>query len=323
MIGSTSAAGSGGGASMGIIVAIIGILLFLLNSSSSSSSSKKKSITASAPVIQQALSAIPVPTFTVRSTELKKKEVTCDECLNRTGNACLADHFDNKNKRSISWTDLFIRLGEHIAKIQNIIELGTSHLGEKSCIDTGCSTVLFGQWVKNRNEMFADSKSVPQAKLYSVDENEAKIQASKAIYGKYPLVSKHIEFVHSNPRDFIINFQKPIDLLYIDSSKLSDPQLELEEVKRMHLAEIRSAIPKLSKHALVVIDNVNSGQGDMVIQELSAKGFRILMDDFQVILCKPVMSDAAKNEISIKSEWMADSSSSSSSSSSTSSGNNS
>ncbi len=109
-----------------------------------------------------------------------------------------------------------------------------------------------------------------------------------------------------------MDFNKPIDVLYIDSSKLDTT--DVNDLKKTHLAEIRCALPKLSKHAFVIIDNVVSGQGDMVIQELSAKGFRILMDDFQVILCKPIISDAAKNEISMKSEWMADSSSAASSS---------
>lgn len=299
-----------GSASIGIIVAIIGVLFMLLSGGGKKKSSSSHHATPTLPksndaVIQSVLNSVP---FTVRSADLKKKEVTCDECLNRSGNACLNEHFDSKNKRASSWTDLFLRLGDISEKVVNIIELGTSPLGEKSCIDTGCSTVLFGQWVKNRNGIYHDHKNVQKTRLYSVDENIDKINASKALYGKYPLISKNIDFVHSKPLDFITSFAKPIDLLYIDSTKLEDSQ-KIDDLKRVHLTEIRAAIPKLSKHAIVVIDNVNSGHGDMVIQELSAKGFRILMDDFQVILCKPILSDSAKNEISMKSEWMAESSS--------------
>lgn len=304
-----------------LISLIVAVLLFLMKkptspkSSSSSSSSPTSSSTA---VESQSIARAQAPSVVKREVTceecLKPKEskntiVTdttkkCDDCLVKPGMECLKQHFDSKNVRAVSWKDLFNRMNEISEKVVNIVELGTSPLGQKSCIDTGCSTVLFGQWVKNRNELYNSRKNVSMARLYSVDNQAEKIKQAKTTYEKYPEIIKNIQFSHHEKMvDFITSFDKQIDILYIDSNGNSNSI----DNKRAHLAEIRAALPKLSKHAMVVIDNIKLGHGDLVIQELATKGFKILSDDFQAIITKPVITDSVKNEISRMSEWMAES----------------
>jgi predicted O-methyltransferase YrrM len=301
---------------MMLISLIIAVLLFLMNkkpkttaSSIGSSSSSGTSVETQSIARAQAPSVVKrevtcdeclKPKTTTPATTTTTTVAKCDDCLVKPGMACLKQHFDSKNVRAVSWTDLFNRMNEISEKIVNIIELGTSPLGEKSCIDTGCSTVLFAQWVKNRNDLYSSRKNISVGKLYSIDSVEKNIQQAKTTYGKYPEIMKNIQFSHHEKMvDFISSFDKPIDILYIDGNSVSD--------KRAHLAEIRAALPRLSKHALVVIDNIKLGHGDLVIQELATKGFKILSDDFQAIITKPVITDSVKNEISRMSEWMAES----------------
>lgn len=241
----------------------------------------------------------------VTCEECLKPKDKCDDCIKQPGLACLKHHFGvGNNVRAASWTDLFHRMNDLSEKIQTIVELGTSSLGEKSCVDTGCSTVLFSQWVKNRNDLFASKKQVVPATLYSVDASKDKISKATETYSKYPEVFKGIQFSHHEKLvDFINNFNRPIDILYMDGNDAENTK----EVQREHLAEIRAALPRLTKHGMVVIDNVGKGHGNLVIQELATKGFKILSDDFQAILTRPAIADSVKNEISRRSEWMAES----------------
>jgi len=329
-----------------LIPLIIAVLLLLLMKPKANTS--KTSASASATTITTPISESTRAIVRAQEPSPLKREVTCQECLNpkpnpgpspiqvpvpvqvpvtvapvpkcndcllEPGMSCLQKHFDVKNVRASSWMDLFNRLNEISEKIVNIVELGTSEMGEKSCIDKGCSTVLFGQWVKNRNELYSSRKNIAMSKLYSVDSKKEKIEKAKEVYSKYPKVIENIQFLHEEKAvaDFITRFDKPIDILYInqDQGQVQGqgqvPEKATLEVKRMHLSEIRAALPKLSKHAFVIIDNIQFGHGDLVIQELATRGFKILSDDYQAIITKPVITDSVKNEISRMSEWMAES----------------
>ena len=118
--------------------------------------------------------------------------------------------------------------------------------------------------------------------LYSVDVSErALLESLQAI----PKLVSYVRFVQSDSVSFLASFNKPIDLLYLDSYDFveSDPLPSQQH----HLNEIMAAYPFLHENSIVMIDDCDlphGGKGALAIEYLLMRGWKIYAKHYQVIL---------------------------------------
>ncbi len=155
--------------------------------------------------------------------------------------------------------------------VKTIVETGTARKGECECRGDGCSTPIWGQWAQQT-----------KAFVYSVDIDPKAIQDSSTACQAY---LNRMKFITSDSIDFLRNFKKPIDFLYLDSYDFdySNPAPSQEH----HLKEIIAAYPRLHRKSIVMIDDCDlplGGKGKLAIQYLLDKGWKVVISEYQVIL---------------------------------------
>ena len=160
-------------------------------------------------------------------------------------------------------------------KAKVIVETGTARYGSGNFIGDGGSTIIFGDWARKNN-----------AVLYSIDIDEG------ALYNAYQNLgdsTKAVHLVHSDSVEFLRRFNQTIDFLYLDSYDFDcfnpDPSQE------HHLNEIIAAYPYLRENSVVMIDDCDlphGGKGKLVIDYLLKRGWKILAEQYQVILSKKI-----------------------------------
>lgn len=157
--------------------------------------------------------------------------------------------------------------------IQTIIETGTARCGDENFDGDGGSTILFAHWAKDHDAM-----------LFSVDNNAVHIARAKEAVTEY---ASNIEFVLEDSVRFLEEFPGQIDFLYLDSYDFDE---ENPGPPQKHaLREIMAAYDKLSKHAIVMIDDCNiphGGKGKLAIKFLKEKGWYLKENRHQVILLR-------------------------------------
>lgn len=94
-----------------------------------------------------------------------------------------------------------------------------------------------------------------------------------------------VQFAHDDSIEFLKNFNRPIDFLYLDSfdfdAQNPDPS------QQHHFKEIMAAYPSLTKKSVVMIDDCDlphGGKGKLVIEYLLNKGWKIAASNYQVLL---------------------------------------
>lgn len=156
-------------------------------------------------------------------------------------------------------------------KVKTLVETGTARCGDKNFQWDGGSTIVFGDWASQNN-----------AVLYSVDLDpkgvEQAITATKSF-------GDHVKITCSDSIQFLQEFKKPIDFLYLDSYDFdsANPNPSQEH----HLKEIVTAYPNLHKMSVVLIDDcdlAHGGKGKLVIDYLLNKGWNVVFSGYQVIL---------------------------------------
>lgn len=154
----------------------------------------------------------------------------------------------------------------------NIIETGTSRFGASEPIGDGAFTIILGDYIR-------DMKG---SNFYSVDiSSEALAKAAEALGPSRDFVN----LINEDSVTFLKNFKEPIDFLYLDSYDL-DIENPIPS-QHHHLKEIIAAYPNLTKKSVVMIDDCgfpNGGKGKYVIEYLLARGWKIRVDGYQVIL---------------------------------------
>jgi hypothetical protein len=157
--------------------------------------------------------------------------------------------------------------------IKIIVETGTARDGKMNFKGDGGSTILFSEWVSFH----------PDSHLYSVDINKQNLaEAEKAIVNK-----NTVTFVHEDAIHFLKNFKETIDFLYLDSCDYDYRAPHLSQ--QHHLKEIEAAYNKLSRHAIVMIDDCAlpyGGKGKLVIEYLKSRGWKKAIDAYQVIMTR-------------------------------------
>jgi len=157
--------------------------------------------------------------------------------------------------------------------VKTIVETGTARGGELAFLGDGGFTIIFGYWCSLNN-----------ARLYSVDISERALIRAKGVTKKY---KDYIDFTQDDSVNFLMNFEKPIEFLYLDSYDfdVNDP----EPSQMHHLREIEVAYDKLTPNAIVMIDDCglpHGGKGKYVIKYLLSKGWKIYAQSYQVIMLR-------------------------------------
>jgi hypothetical protein len=154
-----------------------------------------------------------------------------------------------------------------------MVETGTARCGIANCQGDGCSTLIFTEWAKDHG-----------AEFFSVDINPQFLaNAARDLGDRLAFV----QLLESDSVAFLENFQGPIDFLYLDSYDYEDHNPQPSQ--KHHLREIIAAYPKLTENSVVMIDDCNlprGGKGLLVVDYLRRKGWRVLVDGYQVILVK-------------------------------------
>jgi hypothetical protein len=97
----------------------------------------------------------------------------------------------------------------------------------------------------------------------------------------------HITFVESDSVQFLKEFDKEIDFLYLDSFdyEKENPLPSQEH----HLKEIQVVYNKLKPESIVMIDDCDlpgGGKGRLAIDFLTARGWKVVFKSYQVILIR-------------------------------------
>jgi len=152
-------------------------------------------------------------------------------------------------------------------------------IGGKTIIETGCvrnkndwgagnSTVVFGDFCKRYNK-----------KLITVDNNIDNIVTARGLTLEY---EKFIEYVHSDSIEFLDQYKKPIDFLYLDSLDCPPQKNANPSHAQSHaLNELINSYHKLNNHCVVLIDDnlfANGGKAKLAKEFLYNKGFTLLLD---------------------------------------------
>ncbi len=156
-------------------------------------------------------------------------------------------------------------------KAQMIVETGTAREGSAWCVGDGCSTLLFAEWVRRTGGTF-----------YSVDIDEQALKKASQAIGE---MTSSIRLICNDSVDFLANFNRKIDFLYLDSYdfEINNPQPSQEH----HLKEIQAAYPHLTNKSIIMIDDCDlphGGKGKLAIEFLLSKGWKIIANEYQVIL---------------------------------------
>jgi len=128
--------------------------------------------------------------------------------------------------------------------------------------------------------MFSEYSSLYKGQLHTCDIDKSNIEAAKKFCKKY---SKFVTFYVENSLNFLKNFKKKIDLLYLDS--LDGNIVGAEEHQ---LNEIKYAENKLHKNSLILLDDKLS-KSKLSIEYLKSKNYKILIETDQQILFSEIV----------------------------------
>jgi len=177
-----------------------------------------------------------------------------------------------QDKRFITFKKAFELMEER--RVKTIVETGTARYGANNFEGDGGSTILFSDWASSHEG----------CKVYSVDISKECIKAAEPAVAPY---QKAVSLICSDSVDFLKNFNQKIDFLYLDSYDFDSTNPSPSQYH--HLKEIEAAYDKLTSRSIVMIDDCRlpyGGKGKLVIEYLLQRGWKILEDQYQVILIK-------------------------------------
>ena len=175
--------------------------------------------------------------------------------------------------------DSFKRTMEILDKInaRTIVETGTSREGLHGAKSNGAATIVFGKWAK-LNDAFLHSVDISQKSV----ENAQKEVAVQGLDG-------HVKIHLSDSIAFLEQFKHKVDLLYLDSYDYSkDPEVQ-KKSQEHHLKEFQAIEGQLHENSVVLIDDCdlpNGGKGKMVIAYMLERGWKKVMEAYQVLLVR-------------------------------------
>jgi len=182
----------------------------------------------------------------------------------------------NFGKRRDTLREVLRLLGERGAT--TLLETGVARMGLEKSKGDGASTIVFGLWAKQND-----------AHLYSVDiDPEATERAGQAV-AKMDL-SDSVTLVTSDSVAYLDEFTDMVDFLYLDSYDYHKTDTAIQTASQAHhLKEIEAIEGCLHDDTVILIDDCdmpNGGKGKLVIERLTANGWKVHMSEYQVILVK-------------------------------------
>ena len=182
----------------------------------------------------------------------------------------------NFGKRRDTLREVLRLLGERGAT--TLLETGVARMGLEKSKGDGASTIVFGLWAKQND-----------AHLYSVDiDPEATERAGQAV-AKMDL-SDSVTLVTSDSVAYLDEFTDMVDFLYLDSYDYHKTDTAIQTASQAHhLKEIEAIEGCLHEETVILIDDCdmpNGGKGKLVIERLTANGWKVHMSEYQVILVK-------------------------------------
>jgi predicted O-methyltransferase YrrM len=184
----------------------------------------------------------------------------------------------NFGKRRITFAKTLKLLDENKAKI--MVETGTSRKVIRGSKKDGAATIVFGKWAKEN-----------EAVLHSVDISEDSVTGSQQEVNKQDLAD--VVTVHLNDSlKFLKEFDQPVDFLYLDSYDYSKKDKEIQiKSQEHHLKEFQIIENQLHDKSIVLIDDCKlpgGGKGKMVVDYMLDKGWKILINRYQILLVKNI-----------------------------------
>lgn len=182
----------------------------------------------------------------------------------------------NFGKRRDTLREVLRLLDERGAK--TLVETGVARMGLEKSKGDGASTIVFGVWAKQND-----------AHLYSVDiDPEATERAGQAVTDMD--LSDSVTLVTSDSVAYLDEFTDMVDFLYLDSYDYHKTDTAIQTASQdHHLKEIKAIEGCLHEDTVILIDDCdmpNGGKGKLVIERLTANGWKVHMSEYQVILVK-------------------------------------
>jgi len=182
----------------------------------------------------------------------------------------------NFGKRRDTLREVLRLLDERGAKI--LLETGVARMGLEKSKGDGASTIVFGLWAKQND-----------AHLYSVDiDPEATERAGQAVANMD--LSDSVTLVTSDSVAYLDEFTDMVDFLYLDSYDYHKTDTAIQTASQdHHLKEIKAIEGCLHEDTVILIDDCdmpNGGKGKLVIERLTANGWKVHLSEYQVILVK-------------------------------------
>jgi predicted O-methyltransferase YrrM len=159
-----------------------------------------------------------------------------------------------------------------------LVETGVARHGLAYSKSDGASTIVFGIYAKNNG-----------AKLYSVDINPDNIATCQKTIDKMNL-SSYVELNTADSIKYLNAFTQKVDFLYLDSYDYNRNKPEIiKDSQAHHLEEIKAVEKKLHENSIILIDDCKlpgGGKGKSAIKYLKSKGWKIVINKYQVLLKK-------------------------------------
>jgi hypothetical protein len=148
----------------------------------------------------------------------------------------------------------------------NIVETGCiRNITDESKFGDGWSTLNWEYYAKKTNSV-----------VYVVDINERHINQSKKIVPE----SEFVKYTKDDSVNYLKNFDKKIDLLFVDSFDYCGDEENIKACHNHSLNEIKASWDKLNDKCFILIDDVFSeewdGKGKLSIPYLLSHGFEIV-----------------------------------------------
>ncbi|GMN09456.1 hypothetical protein MTsPCn9_00880 [Croceitalea sp. MTPC9] len=175
--------------------------------------------------------------------------------------------------------DTFLKVMDLMKSIdaKTIIETGTSREGLRGAKSNGAATIVFGKWAKENS-----------AFVHSVDISEESCRNAQQEVDKQNL-NEYVKIHHSDSLVFLKDFDKKVDLLYLDSYDYSNDIEVQKKSQEHHLLEFKAIENRLHENSIVLIDDCdlpNGGKGKLAIAYMLKNGWKVIMDAYQVLLVR-------------------------------------
>lgn len=161
--------------------------------------------------------------------------------------------------------------------IRTIVQTGPDWGADQKSGGDGGSTSILAIWAKDHN-----------ADLYTVDSDQKRVDLARAnALGRVKRYSGSLQFTCSDSVKYLAEFGKTIDFLYLHSYGIEPAHIG--EMQMQHLREVESAYPYLRQESVVMVDECylpTGGKCFLVVDYLQARGWKILMQRYQVVLVR-------------------------------------